>query len=72
MGAMGLIITPVLVRHLLGLLGYSLGLWLALTGLIDALNGHIGSLNPPLAAQLPHPFPPTHPRICAIHDIQQL
>ena len=67
MGGMGLIFTPVLVRHLLG----SLGLSGPMTSTFWTPNSPIGRYNLPLATHLPPP--PTLPArptfICAIHYI---
>ena len=71
MGGMGLIFTPVLVRHLLGPLGLSgrLGLSLALLGLIATPNSLFERYNASPVAQPSPPPHPTHPLMHAIHDI---
>ena len=58
MGGMGLKLTPVLVRHLLGLLGSS-GLVAGTSELIATLNSHNRRYSPPQSAH--SPLPPTTP-----------
>ena len=64
----GLILTPMLVRCLLGPLGLS-GPMTSTSGLINLLEGIACLWLPTHPQHPPHPLPPTHHFICAIHDI---
>ena len=61
---MGLKLTPVVVRHLLGA-----DLWLALCRLIASPNSPNKKFNPPPAAHHSPPLTPPHPLTHATHDI---
>ena len=72
---MGLIFTPVIVKHLLDTLGLFGPMTSIPLGLVDAPYSCIGRYNPLLAAHLPPPPTPnpsaslpTHPLVCAIYD----
>ena len=62
MGGMGLIFTPVLVRHLLGPLGLSGPMTSTSRIHTDTLNGPITRYNLPLDSHSLHPlyYPPLH------------
>ena len=65
MGGMGLIFTPVLVTHLLGLLGLS-GPMTCTFGFIDTQTVLLKDIT---CLQLPNPLPPAHTLIHTIRDI---